>query len=55
MVVTSGDEELKAAGIVSLLQAPGSPVRQVWSPVMTPKELSRWHREQVAGSHWWVS
>jgi len=38
MMVTSGDEELKAAGIVSLFQAPGSPARQMWSPVMTPKE-----------------
>jgi len=38
VVVTSGDEELKAAGIVSLFQAAGSPARQVWSPLITPKE-----------------
>jgi len=38
VVVTSGNEDLKAAGIVSLFQAPGSPARQVWSPVITPKE-----------------
>ena len=38
VVVTSGDEEMKAAGIVSLFQAPGSPGRQVWSPLIPPKE-----------------
>ncbi len=37
-VVKSGDEELWAAGIVSLFQGPGSPARRVWSPVITPKE-----------------
>ena len=37
-VVTSGDEERKAAGIVLLFQAPGSPARRVWSPLITPKE-----------------
>ena len=38
VIVTSGDAELKAAGIVSLFQVPGSPARQLWSPLITPKE-----------------
>jgi hypothetical protein len=38
VIVTSGDEELKAAGIVSLFQVPVTPARRVWRPLITPKE-----------------